>query len=347
MNRPVNGTITGVVDGASAGAAAPVLVVDGLCVEFAGKAGWERVVDDVSFAVRRGETLAIVGESGSGKSVTSLACMGLLPASACHRAGRIVLGGTDVASLSRRQLEDVRGDEIAMIFQEPMTSLDPAFRVGDQIAEVVRRHRGTSWRQARARAVEVLDIVGIPRAADRARSYPHEFSGGMRQRVMIAMAISCEPAVLIADEPTTALDVTIQAQVLDLLRRMKAEFGMALVLVTHDLGVVADVADRVAVMYAGSMVEEASVDDLFYRTAHPYTQGLLSSMPQVHVAGEQPYVIPGRMPSPSALPPGCRFAPRCAYAIDACDEGLPALRRSSTGHAARCFRSDELELYPT
>ncbi|MCU1504712.1 MAG: transporter [Ilumatobacteraceae bacterium] len=320
------------------------LQVDGLVVEFATDRGWARVVDGVSYAVASGETLAIVGESGSGKSVSNLATMGLLARSARVPAGTALLEGTDLLELSQRQLEDVRGDRIAMIFQEPMTSLNPAFRVGDQIAEVVRKHRHASRRDAWRRAVEVLDLVGIPRAADRARAYPHEFSGGMRQRVMIAMALACEPLVIIADEPTTALDVTIQAQVLDLLRATRDELGMALLFITHDLGVVADVADRVMVMYAGQAVETGTVDEIFFHPMHPYTEGLLRSMPQVGTQGRTLASIPGQPPAPWSMPGGCRFAPRCPYAIDACRAAPVPLVELTPGHQVRCVRAHELTL---
>ncbi|MDY7105389.1 MAG: ABC transporter ATP-binding protein [Actinomycetota bacterium] len=322
----------------------PVLAVDGLEIDFATEHGWVRVVDGVSFSVGRGETLAIVGESGSGKSVTSLACMGLLPPAGRVAGGSVVLDGTDVLSLPARAVEDLRGDRIAMVFQEPMSSLNPAYRVGEQIAEVVRRHRGASRKTAAARAVEVLDLVGIPRAADRARAYPHEFSGGMRQRVMIAMALACEPDALIADEPTTALDVTIQAQVLDLLREMRDELGMALLFITHDLAVVADIADRVMVMYSGQAVEAASVGGLFYGPRHPYSEGLMRSMPQVGTRRARLDSIPGQPPPPWRLPPGCRFAPRCPYATDRCRQAPPELAATGSDHLTRCIRSDEITL---
>jgi peptide/nickel transport system ATP-binding protein len=317
--------------------AGPVLAVDDLAVEFSTSQGWARVVDGVSFQLVRGETLALVGESGSGKSVTSLAVMGLLPARVARvSAGRVRLDGIDLLTLPARQLEDIRGERIAMVFQEPMTSLNPAFTVGDQIAETVRRHHRVSRKQARARAVEVLDLVGIPQAVRRLDDYPHEFSGGMRQRVMIAMAVSCEPDVLIADEPTTALDVTIQAQVLDLLRSMRDELGMALLFITHDLGVVADIADRVMVMYAGQAVETCDVTRLYLRRAHPYTEALFRSMPQVGARSERLSSIPGSPPLPGFMPAGCRFAPRCEHRAARCDEGpVP-------DHRARCVRVHEL-----
>jgi peptide/nickel transport system ATP-binding protein len=329
----------------SARAGETALEVDGLSVEFATERGWTQVVDEVSFSVRRGETLAIVGESGSGKSVSSLACMGLLPKGASRvTKGRVLLDDVNLLELSNREMEDVRGNRIAMVFQEPMSSLNPAYKIGDQIAEVVRRHRGASRKEGWARAVEVLDLVGIPRAATRAQSYPHEFSGGMRQRVMIAMAIACDPDVLIADEPTTALDVTIQAQVLDLLRKMRDQLGMALLFITHDLAVVADIADSVMVMYAGQRVEGASVHDLFAEPQHPYTEGLLRAMPSAGARRHKLDSIPGSPPVPWALPSGCRFAPRCPYAVEACRAGVPEFREVGTNHHARCIRSHELTL---
>ncbi|MQA13271.1 MAG: ATP-binding cassette domain-containing protein [Pseudonocardiaceae bacterium] len=335
------------------------LQVDGLTVEFATDRGWTRVVDGVSFSVLRGETLAIVGESGSGKSVTSLACMGLLPRRSSRTpSGTAELDGVDLLSLPVRAMEDLRGDRIAMAFQEPMTSLNPAYTVGDQIAEVVRRHRDAARKEGWRRAVEVLDLVGIPRAAERVKSYPHEFSGGMRQRVMIAMAIACEPAVLIADELTTALDVTIQAQVLDVVRQMRDQLGMAVLFITHDLAVVADIADRVLVMYAGQEVETSAVDDLFARPAHPYTEGLLRSMPQSSTATAATATavgtgrrrldsIPGQPPVPGSMPAGCRFAPRCPYAVEACVDGVPELLQVRPEHFARCTRALELTLRGT
>lgn len=326
------------------------LQVDGLAVEFATDRGWTRVVDGVSFTVQRGETLAIVGESGSGKSVTSLACMGLLPRRSSRTpSGRAMLDGVDLLSLPARQMEDLRGDRIAMAFQEPMTSLNPAYTVGDQIAEVVRRHRRSSRNEGWRRAAEVLDLVGIPRAAERVKSYPHEFSGGMRQRVMIAMAIACEPAVLIADELTTALDVTIQAQVLDVVRQMRDQLGMAVLFITHDLAVVADIADRVLVMYAGQEVETSAVHDLFGRPAHPYTEGLLRSMPQSAATAHARRLdfIPGQPPVPGSMPAGCRFSPRCPYAVDACRDGVPELLEVRHEHLARCIRAHELTLRGT
>ncbi len=321
-----------------------VFAVKDLSVEFATRHGWVDVVDGVSFELRRGETLAIVGESGSGKSVTSLACMGLLPRAGRVSNGSVELEGVDLTSLSDQEMSRVRGDSIAMVFQEPMTSLNPAFRVGDQIAEVVRRHREFSRTEAHARAVEMLDLVGIPRAEQRSRDYPHEFSGGMRQRVMIAMALACDPGVVIADEPTTALDVTIQAQVLDLLSSMRSQLGMGLLFITHDLGVVADIADRVIVMYGGQLVEEGTVDDLFENPKHPYTEGLLRSMPTTGSRGNRLGSIPGQPPDPWAKPAGCRFAPRCPYAVERCRTEVPELVPVGPAAASRCLRVSEISL---
>jgi peptide/nickel transport system ATP-binding protein len=325
-----------------------VLAVSDLEVDFVTDRGWTRVIDGVSLHVAEGETLGLVGESGSGKSVTSLAVMGLLPAQSARVAGgSIQLLGEELTTASRSRVEDLRGESMAMVFQEPMTSLNPAFKIGDQIAQVVRRHRGVSNKLAMQRAVEVLDLVGIPNAARRARSYPHEFSGGMRQRVMLAMAISCEPKLLIADEPTTALDVTIQAQVLDLLRSMRDELGMALLFITHDLGVVADICDRVVVMYAGQKIEESPIDPMYRQPRHPYTEGLLSSMPQIGGLGDRLASIPGTPPVPWELPDGCRFHPRCPYATDECRSGEIELRPVGEGRTARCVRVGELQLRGT
>ncbi|WP_433868630.1 ABC transporter ATP-binding protein [Saccharopolyspora sp. CA-218241] len=321
-----------------------VLEVSELSVRFATDRGWVTVVEDVSFAVEPGSTLGLVGESGSGKTVTSLALLGLLPARTSRiSSGSIRLGGTELIGMPRRTLEDVRGNDIAMIFQEPMSSLNPAFTIGDQIAETVRRHRGLSRKQAAARAVAALEQVGIPNAARRARGYPHEFSGGMRQRAMIAMAICCEPKVLVADEPTTALDVTIQAQVLDLLRDMRDALGMGMVFITHDLGVVADICDQVVVMYAGQVVAADDVGHLFRQPPHPYAEGLLAAMPQLGDAGPLA-TIPGHAPAPGALPDGCRFHPRCPYATDDCTASAVPLRDLGAGRATRCVRTDEIEL---
>lgn len=326
-------------------ASEPLLEVKNLDVEFYTEHGWERVVNDVSFTVGRGETLGIVGESGSGKSVTCMALTALTPMPPGRiPRGSILLEGKELRGLATNELERVRGAKIANIFQEPMTSLNPAFTVGEQIAEMVRIHMGLSKTDAWDRSVHLLDRVGIPNARERARSYPHQFSGGMRQRVMIAMAVSCDPLLLIADEPTTALDVTIQAQVLDLLKEMQADSGMSVIFITHDLGVVANVCHRVIVMYAGRVVEEAQIDDLYFRPGHPYTEGLLNSMPQLGSRGGKLASIPGSTPVPSSLPPGCAFSPRCPYVIDACRSAPVEFVPLTEGRYSRCVRATELTL---
>jgi peptide/nickel transport system ATP-binding protein len=317
-------------------------VVD-LTVSFRTPHGEVTVVEDVNFQVPAGHTMGIVGESGSGKTVSSLSILRLLPRSA-RVDGVIRFGGGDLLSLSDSDLRKVRGNDISMIFQEPMSSLDPAFKVGDQIAEVARLHWGFSKAKAWARAVEVLDLVGIPEPQRRVKDYPHAFSGGMRQRAMIAMALVCEPKLLIADEPTTALDVTIQSQILELLRSLQQQLGMAMIFVTHDLGVVAGICDRVTVMYAGQVVEEGDVDGIFLTPRHPYTAGLLSAMPQAVQRGERLRVIPGTVPRPERMPVGCRFHPRCAHAIAACEASPPALTGIGGERSVRCVRQSELVL---
>ncbi len=330
---------------AEPGPVPPILEVTDLEVEFLTDHGWVTVVDGVSFSIAPGETLGLVGESGSGKTVTSLSIMQLIP----QPPGRISGGsiryqGRDLAHMPEAELEGIRGNDIAMVFQESMTSLNPAFTIGDQIGEVVRRHRGCSRKEARERAVEVLELVQIPQPGERLHAYPHEFSGGMRQRAAIAMALACDPKVLIADEPTTALDVTVQAQVLELLRSLQDRFGMAVLFVTHNLGVVADICDRVTVMYAGRIVETANVFELFERPRHPYTEGLLRSMPQLGRRGERLASIPGTPPMPWQMPDGCRFHPRCPYAEAACAEQNVALVDLGGGRESRCRRIDELTL---
>ena len=323
-----------------------VLEVAGLTVDAVGRSGdTQTLIEDVGFSLSRGETLGLVGESGSGKTVTSLAIMRLLARSLHIRAGSVLLGGSeDLVAASDRRMQAVRGEEIAMIFQEPMTSLNPAFTVGNQIAEAVLAHRGVSRAEARRRAVEMLDVVGIPHAQQRVREYPHAFSGGMRQRVMIAMALACDPQVLIADEPTTAVDVTIQAQILELLRQLQADLGMAILFVTHDLGVVADICDRVCAMYAGQVVEQAGVDEFFARPRHPYSDGLLRATPQSTGTQRRLHIIPGAVPTPDAWPAGCRFHPRCEHAVDRCVEATPVLEETASGGLARCLRQHELDL---
>ncbi|MBR0861919.1 peptide/nickel transport system ATP-binding protein [Bradyrhizobium diazoefficiens] len=323
-----------------------VLEVKNLKTVFFTNSGLFKAVDDVSFTVRRGETLAIVGESGCGKSVTALSLVRLVP----DPPGRIVGGsvsleGTDLLTLDEAEMRAVRGNRISMIFQEPMTSLNPVMRIGDQIVEAVRLHRVTSAKEARNIAVEMLRLVRIPEPARRAREYPHQLSGGMRQRAMIAMALACRPALLIADEPTTALDVTIQAQILALILDLQKELGTGLVLITHDLGVVAQTAQRVIVMYAGRKVEEASVEALFADPRHPYTRGLMASIPSVPASGAATQArlneIPGTVPSLVRLPSGCAFAPRCKLAIKRCEE-YPPLQDWGGGHLAACWRAAEV-----
>ena len=329
--------MTGGLQDSAAAPAARVLEIEGLSVDFRAGKDWVRVVDDVSFDVGAGEIVGLVGESGSGKTVTCLSVTQLLPPRTSRSsAGSIRLGGIDLTRTGRRGLEDVRGRDVGMIFQEPMTSLNPAFRVGDQIAQVVRRHRGVGKQAAWNRAIEMLDAVGIPNAVGRARSYPHELSGGMRQRVMIAMALSCEPRLLIADEPTTALDVTVQAQVLDVLRTMGKELDTAVLFVTHDLGVVAELCDRVVVMYAGQIVEQSDVDPLFEMPRHPYTRALLRAMPQIGARRGRLPVIPGSAPRPGGMPPGCRFHPRCEEGEQRCTEAPVPLTIGRAGRLARC-----------
>ncbi|MDP2848634.1 MAG: ABC transporter ATP-binding protein [Humidesulfovibrio sp.] len=319
-----------------------LLEIRGLTTAFARQSGGRggspiaRAVDTVSLTVRQGETLAVVGESGCGKTVLALSVLGLIP----DPPGRVIEGeafyhGRDLLTMSEAELQTVRGNHIAMIFQEPMTSLNPVFRVGEQIAEGYRLHRKASRVEAAERAVEMLGLVGIPNPAARAQSYPHELSGGMRQRVMIAMALCCDPDLLFADEPTTALDVTIQAQILDLMRRLQTEKGSGILLITHDLGVVAETAQRVAVMYAGQVVEEAPVAELFSAAAHPYTQGLLASVPRLGVKRVLA-PIAGMVPGIFDLPDGCRFQPRCVRAFARCAEA-PPLFQAAPGHSARCW----------
>ncbi|QJY48153.1 ABC transporter ATP-binding protein [Pseudonocardia broussonetiae] len=318
----------------------PVLDVRDLVVEVGTASGSTVVVDGVSLSVAAGETLGVVGESGSGKTLTALAIMRLLGATARIAAGQVLLEGTDLTRLDDRRMREVRGGRIGMVFQEPMTALDPAYTVGEQVAETVRRHRRVSRGEAWKRAVALLDRVGIPSPDRRARDYPHHFSGGMRQRVVIAMALSCDPVVLLADEPTTALDVTVQEQILTLLAGLRDESGLALLFISHDLGVIADICDRVAVMYAGQIVETAPVHDLFASPRQPYTDALLRCVPGV--TGTRLATIPGTVPAFDALPPGCRFAPRCAHAAPRCSAGPVALEAVDRTHRARCVRLDEL-----
>ncbi len=328
----------------------PLLEIENLHTHFFTPAGVVRAVDGVSYSLRNGETLGVVGESGCGKSVTALSILRLVSSP----PGRIVDGairfeGTNLLSLAERQMEEIRGNRISMIFQEPMTSLNPLHTVGRQIGEAIALHQGLSRREAMDRAVEMLRRVHIPDAERRAHAYPHQLSGGMRQRVMIAMALSCNPKVLIADEPTTALDVTIQAQILDLMRELRDTLGTAIILITHDMGVVAENADRVVVMYAGRKVEEANVDDLFERPSHPYTRGLLGSIPSLDLAAR---IVPARarlneikgmVPSLFNLPKGCSFAPRCALATEQCRAVSPMLEQLRPNHWVACWRAGEVQ----
>jgi len=302
-----------------------------------------RAVDGVSYEVNAGETLAVVGESGSGKSVTALSILRLIAQPPGRiEGGHIFFKGRDLLTLTDAEMRRIRGKEISMIFQEPMTSLNPVFTCGEQIIEAVVLHDRVDRRAARRRAIEMLELVGIPSPAQRVDEYPHQLSGGMRQRVMIAMALACRPSVLIADEPTTALDVTIQAQILDLLKRLQRELGMAVILITHDLGVVAETADTVAVMYAGQVVEYSDVRSAFKRPLHPYAAGLQASLPKLGETRDTLRVIPGNVPNPARFPEGCRFHPRCPVMLTPQCLALPELRTIESDHASRCFRADEI-----
>ncbi len=323
---------------------APLLAVHDLRVSFNTDAGVARAVDGVSFTVSAGETVGLVGESGSGKSLTALSMLRLVPAGGkLAPDSRVEFDGADVLALAEPALRTLRGRRLAMVFQEPMTALNPVLTVGDQVSEVVRVHTRKSRADAWQMAVEALTRVGIPDPAERAKQYPHELSGGMRQRVMIAMALVLEPALLIADEPTTALDVTIQAQILELLREMSARMGMAVLLITHDLGVVAEMASRVLVMYAGEIVEEAPVEMLFSSPAHPYTEGLLAAVPTLDITRDRLQTIPGTVPPATHWPAGCRFRDRCPHAWDRCAIDAPALLQVSPAHRARCHLVQEPE----
>ncbi|WP_078429527.1 ABC transporter ATP-binding protein [Alkalihalobacterium alkalinitrilicum] len=303
-----------------------------------------KAVDGVDFDIRKGETLALVGESGSGKSITSLSVMQLIQSPPGKIvAGSIKLDGKDLLKLSEKEMTNVRGNDIGMIFQEPMTSLNPVFTIGNQIAEPLMKHKKMKKKEAYAKALELLKLVGFPRADEIIHEYPHQLSGGMRQRAMIAMALSCNPKLLIADEPTTALDVTIQAQILDLMVDMKEEFGSSILMITHDLGVVAETADRVMVMYGGQIVEQADVKELFTNPKHPYTVGLLNSMPQIDDDKERLEAIPGMVPPAHNFPKGCRFAPRCKHAMDKCTNDVPELYDAGPGHKVRCVLFDGKE----
>jgi peptide/nickel transport system ATP-binding protein len=320
--------------------AAPLIDIAGLKVVFHGDRGrTTHAVDTVNFALARGATLGIVGESGCGKSVTALAIMGLLPDASTEVSGHVRFDGIDLLELPDRMLRDLRGNRLAMIFQEPMTSLNPAYTIGEQIVEVLIRHRGLTRTQARNRAIELLRGVRIPSPEHRVDDYPHKFSGGMRQRAMIAMALACDPQLLIADEPTTALDVTIQAQVLQLMRTLKEQTDAAMILISHDLGVVAEVCDEVAVMYAGEIVERAPVNALFEAPQHPYTIGLLASIPRLDRRVYKLATIEGSLPDMTELPVGCRFAPRCPFADAQCEAAPPPVVRIDADHWSRCRKT--------
>ncbi|MBO4204858.1 ABC transporter ATP-binding protein [Micromonospora echinofusca] len=319
-----------------------LLEVTDLKVSFPGPAGRVNAVNGVSLSLEPGRTLALLGESGSGKSVTAQAVMGILDVPPAEVTGSVRLRGRELLTLPPKQRDRVSGEEIGMVFQDAMAALNPVFTVGDQLTELLRVRRGMSRSDARRRAVELIDRVHIPAARDRVRDYPHQFSGGMRQRVMIALAVALEPAVLIADEPTTALDVTVQAQVMELIAEIQRDSGMALLLITHDLGVVAEVADDVAVMYAGRLVERGTVEQIFDGPAHPYTEGLLASMPRVDRRDEQLYAIPGAPPNPARLPTGCPFHLRCHRVTDECRTDLPVLEPLPAGRASACHHRTEV-----
>jgi len=320
--------------------AAALLEVRGLQTHFASERGVVRAVDGVDLRLERGRTLGIVGESGCGKSVTALSIMGLVPQPPGRiPAGEVLFEGEDLLRLPPGRLRDLRGDKLSMIFQEPMTSLNPAFQVGDQIAEAILRHKNVNKAEAASQAIEMLRKVRIPSPEARAREYPHQLSGGMRQRVMIAMALACNPKLLIADEPTTALDVTIQAQILELMRALREELGTAIILITHDLGVIAELADDVIVMYAGKVVERCAVPRLFAEPQHPYTIGLLGSIPRLDLEQERLSAIEGFVPDAAAMPEGCRFHPRCPFSIEKCRQEEPALAEIAPNHFAACWRA--------
>ena len=319
----------------------PLLDIADLTIEFGPRARPVKAVDGVAFAIEAGGSVGVVGESGSGKSLTALAILRLIPEPPGRiSAGRITFSGTDLLRLPRERMPDIRGREIAMIFQEPMSSLNPVMTIGDQIAEVLYLHEDLSRRERRARVIATLASVGMPAPEERLGAFPHQFSGGMRQRVMIAMAVACNPKLLIADEPTTALDVTVQAQVLNLMRQLRERLNTALLFVSHDLGVIAEIADRVVVMYAGKVVETGDVRDIFRHSGHPYTQALLQSIPRVDDDRSRLYQIPGGVPSPAARPPGCPFAPRCPSRLAICTQEMPPMFALGGAHQAACWLND-------
>jgi peptide/nickel transport system ATP-binding protein/oligopeptide transport system ATP-binding protein len=319
-----------------------ILSVQHLKTYFYTERGVALAVDDVSFDIPAGKTLALVGESGCGKSMTALSILGLVPDPPGKIVdGKVLFHGQDLVTLSQPEMRKIRGNDISMIFQEPMTSLNPVFRIGDQIGSILRLHQGLSKPDAHSAAVDLLKQVGIPAPESRVDDYPYQMSGGMRQRVMIAMALACNPKVLIADEPTTALDVTIQAQILDLLRKLQEDRGMAIVLITHDLGVVAEMADEVAIMYAGKIIERGSVNEVFIKRAHPYTQGLFNSLPNANQQTERLETIHGQVPAATDFPPGCRFHPRCPNAMQICTQSEPRASTIEGDHSTHCWLYDE------
>ncbi|MDR6226601.1 oligopeptide/dipeptide ABC transporter ATP-binding protein [Desmospora profundinema] len=322
---------------------AELLEIRNLKTHFFTDNGQVPAVDGIDISIEKGETLALVGESGCGKSMTSLSIMGLIPGSGRIVEGEILLEKEDLTKKNDQQLSKIRGNNISMIFQEPMTSLNPVLTIGDQIMEGLILHQKLNKKEARARAIQMLKLVGFPRAEEIVDEYPHQLSGGMRQRAMIAIAIACNPKLLIADEPTTALDVTIQAQILDLMRDVKEKLQTSILLITHDLGVVAEMAERVVVMYAGKVVEEAEVTDLFDKPAHPYTEGLIQSVPSLDEEKERLYSIKGNVPAPNELPQGCKFAPRCPKAWERCHQEEPALYGVGSNRRVRCFLYEEGE----
>jgi peptide/nickel transport system ATP-binding protein len=322
----------------------PILKVEELQTTFFTDDGEVPAVDQVNFHVNEGEILGIVGESGCGKSVTSLSIMGLVPSPPGKiTGGKILFRDEDLTKATERRMREIRGNDIAMIFQEPMTSLNPVFTIGNQLTEAIRIHKKNSKAEARKDAVKIMQLVGLPRAEELLNEYPHQLSGGMRQRVMIAMAMACDPKVLIADEPTTALDVTIQAQILKLMNQLNKEMNTAVILITHDLGVVAETCERLIVMYSGKVVEEGTVEEIFKDPKHPYTKGLIQSVPDMRFKKQKLYSIPGSVPKPGSIKHGCRFAARCEYAFDRCVSETPELYETGPGHTSRCFLYDSKE----
>ena len=316
-----------------------VLQIEHLTVCYETEDATVQAVNDISFTLQAGKTLGLVGETGAGKTTTALSVLRLVPEPPGNVSGRVLLNGRDIYQVKKSDLDQIRGKEVSMIFQDPMTVLNPVFTVGKQIAECFEIHEHCSKHEAMEKAAQMLKLVGI--SPERLHEYPHQFSGGMKQRVVIAIALACNPSLLIADEPTTALDVTIQAQVLQLMRQLKEKSQMAMIMITHDLGIVAEICDQVAVMYAGRIVEMGTLEDVFRRTKHPYTEGLFHSIPNIFNRQEELKPIPGRMPNPTDLPPGCAFAPRCAYAVEQCRKQLPTLQPCSESHRVACIRYAE------